>query len=437
MSTSDLSLAIAEMRLVDTHEHLQREEAWVHDGPRDVLQDLFTNYVPADLISAGASPAAVRALVEGEGAEEVRWRGVSRAWSAIRHTGYGEAVQLLAREVYGIEEIGAESAVAASPILARLRQPGERRRLLGEVAGLDHTQTDDFRWMCDPDASDPAFFLYDLSWASFCRGEIDAASIHAETSVSVNSLESLRLAMHTLFARHGPLAIAVKAQHAYQRTLIWEERSDADAARALDAALRDPTGRDEASRLCLGDWCWARGVEHAIEHNLPFKIHTGYYAGTGTMPVERIRAGHLTPLLRRYPECRFVLMHAAYPYSAELIAVVKHYPNAWADLCWAWSVDPHTMTQFVRSFIHTAPINKLFAFGGDTRWPTSALAYARQSRRRLERALAAEVADGDLREGDAIAIARRVMRDNQYDCFDIRGRQAANTAALSASGAAP
>ena len=33
------------------------------------------------------------------------------------------------------------------------------------------------------------------------------------------------------------------------------------------------------THLCLGDWCWARGVDLSIEHNLPFKIHTGYYAG--------------------------------------------------------------------------------------------------------------------------------------------------------------
>ncbi len=68
--------------------------------------------------------------------------------------------------------------------------------------------------------------------------------------------------------------------------------NDADAERALLRQLGGE-GLSEGERLCLGDWCMARGVEQAIAHNLPFKIHTGYYAGTGRMPVERIRPGQL------------------------------------------------------------------------------------------------------------------------------------------------
>ena len=49
---------------------------------------------------------------------------------------------------------------------------------------------------------------------------------------------------------------------------------------------------DEPSRLLLGDWCWARGTELAIEYELPFKIHTGYYAGNDRMPVDRIKSGN-------------------------------------------------------------------------------------------------------------------------------------------------
>ena len=69
--------------------------------------------------------------------------------------------------------------------------------------------------------------------------------------------------------------------------------------------------------------------------------------------------------------------------------------------------------EFVRSFLHAVPASKLFAFGGDTRWPTSACAYAMQARRWLHRALQAEVDDGDLTEREAIALATRLMRGNQ------------------------
>ena len=35
-------------------------------------------------------------------------------------------------------------------------------------------------------------------------------------------------------------------------------------------------------------------------------------------------------------------MHIAYPYSDELVALAKHYPNVYVDMCWAWSIDPYS-----------------------------------------------------------------------------------------------
>src|SRR2546425_13173089 len=59
--------------------------------------------------------------------------------------------------------------------------------------------------------------------------------------------------------------------------------------------------------------------------------------------------------------------------------------------------------------------------GGDTIWPTAVVGYSIQARRGLGPALEAEVAEGDLTEAEAITVARRLMHDNQYACFDIEG----------------
>jgi predicted TIM-barrel fold metal-dependent hydrolase len=422
---SDIAQHISQTPLCDTHEHLRSPEDWTERGP-DVLSDLFGNYVTADLVTAGASWKDVERLTDSSDPDlEGRFEATRSAWEATRFTGYGEAARILAREVYGLEEVTMEGILAAQNKLDACRTPEGRLRLLRESANLDHVQIDNFCWPCEPESVGTDFFLYDLSWLGFCNGEIHPNDLLRETGVEATDLETLRAGQEALFARYGPYAIAVKSQHAYNRTLDWRERTDADAAQAL-AVLRE---RGEAApseaRLCLGDWSMARGVEQAIEHRLPFKIHTGYYAGNWGMATDRIRTGQMFRLFQRYPEARFVLMHIAYPYDDELMAMAKHFPNVWVDLCWAWSINPYASADFVRGFLHSVPINKLFAFGGDTMWPTSSLAYAHQARKGLTRALEAEIEAGDLSVKEAMAVADRIMRDNAYACFDVTGRREA------------
>ncbi len=422
--SSDLVCFVAETTLVDTHEHLVKEHDFL-EARWDVLTAIFNPYVTHILVVAGSSKEDVDALLNPDaGSIDERFERIRPSWEACKHTGYGEAVRATARILFEIDEITTDSLLGVAERTQALQQPGERLRVLREVANLDHVQIDDWSFVCEPDASGPEFFLYDLGLNWPISGRIDVEDILSATGVEVRDLASVEEALQTMFASYGPAAIAVKSQHAYQRTLAWAERDRADAARAVDALL---SGRgSEQDGLCAGDWIWARAVELAIEHDLPFKLHTGLYGGAGNdMPVERIRPGQLSPLLVRYPEARFVLMHIAYPYDAELVGVAKHFPNVWVDLCWAWSLDPHTTCDLVRRFLHAVPTNKLFAFGGDDRWQTNIVGDAWQARRWLARALEAEVAEGDLTEREAIDVARRLMHDNQYACFDLDGTRSA------------
>jgi len=429
----DLAAHIQATPLADTHEHLGTHGALAEQQP-DILRELFDGaYITAELVVAGAEPAAVERLVGASDPDIAgRFAAVAPAWKCCQHAGYGEALRLAAQIVYGIEELTPRTLAAAQARSVALRQPGVWLHLLKEVAKLDYVDVDDATWPCRPDPVAPEFFLNDISWAGFCSGELPVPTLRDEVGVEVRDLESLRDAMTRIFAKYGPLAIAVKAQHAYNRTLQWQERADADVAPVLHKLL---AGHElsEPERLCLGDWCWARGVELAIQHNLPFKMHTGYYAGQGYMILERTRPAHLCPLLVKYPKARFVLMHAGYPFGPELLALAKHFPNVYVDLCWAWAMDPRTTMRFVREFLHAAPINKLFAFGGDCWWPPQTVGYAAQCRKWLTRTLQAEVDAGDLTEAQASDAATRIMRGNQHECFDVAGRRAALRAAAASS----
>lgn len=415
--------------IVDTHEHLVKEDEWMargftKEGP-DILAELCGGYLSGDLLTAGATPAAVEAATTSTGADIAkRFEGVREAWEASKFTGYGEAARITAKLVYGIDRITGDALEAAQELSQANREPGQRYRLLSEVANIDHVQVDDFVRACEPDASGLDFFLYDLSWYQPCCGQIAVEEISEEVGVEVKDVATFREAADAIFKRWGPTAIAVKTQHAYTRTLRWSERTDAEADAVLSKVLREePVSEDE--RDCLGDWCFARGVELASRHNLPIKIHTGYYAGNRAMIVDRIRPGHLAPLFIKYPDAKFVLMHIGYPYEDEIAALAKHFPNVWVDICWAWSIDPYASQRLVRKMIHAVPANKLFGFGGDTGYPSAAVGYAMQARAGLNRALEGEIDDGLLSEGQAIQLAERFMRGNQIACFDLKGTRAA------------
>ena len=107
-----------------------------------------------------------------------------------------------------------------------------------------------------PDEADRDFFLYDLSWYSLSRGDVDPGVLHAATGIAVTDLDSLDEAMAALFAAEAGRAVAVKTQHAYARTLLWQERSRAEAAAALQELSRARTRQAIGDRPPLTQMHW-------------------------------------------------------------------------------------------------------------------------------------------------------------------------------------
>jgi uncharacterized protein len=428
---TDLEHFIQTTPLVDTHEHLNDETAFVETGP-DILQSVFDHYTFADLLSAGATPTAIEALRDRDNPDiRARFEGIKGAWERSQFTGYGEGVRYVAKHLFGIEEISVKSLERAAPLALAMHQPGERLRLLKDVARLEHVQIDDFTFS-EHHPNEPEFFLYDLNWLSEACGNLNFKKYFTEVGIEVRNLASLQDAFEAMFAKHAPAAIALKTQHAYERTLHWSHRENADAERVLLNVLRDET-LSAKDKLCLGDWCLAQGVELATQHQLPVKIHTGYAAGNNQMSLDDMRAVHLSPLVQQYPQSRFVLMHASYPYMGEILAMAKHYTNVYLDMCWVWSINPYSSETFLRQFIHSVPSNKLFLFGGDSFWPHASVAYAWQARRGLTNALQAEIREGVMSERQATELASRFMRENQYECFRLTASES-ETKAKASSG---
>ncbi|MCC7409061.1 MAG: hypothetical protein IT442_13415, partial [Phycisphaeraceae bacterium] len=186
---TDLEYLIEHSPLCDTHEHLRPEKQWVEDGP-DVVQGVFSHYIRNDLVTAGLSEQGLAAIDDTNNPDlEARLAPVLRVWPDCRHTGYGEVVSYHAQTFLGVEQITARALLDAEPRWRALRAPGQRLRILRDVAKLDHVQIDDMGRVRRPDPTDAeGFFRYDLSWGNLASGMIDAAALHGETEVQVRDL---------------------------------------------------------------------------------------------------------------------------------------------------------------------------------------------------------------------------------------------------------
>lgn len=415
---TSLANTIATLPIVDTHEHLTTPTAYVVYA-RDALTALFglNGYIGHDLVSAGCSQDALAVALDNTNPDiTARWNLIAPYWAHCQHTGYAEGVRLAAQAVYGISTLSAQALVAAQSIHNGLRSVTGHRHQLEEMARLTSIQIDAFTWERPPEAGASDFYQYDINVCSMVTGAIDLNTLASATGIAIRTLADYATAIATVIARNAPYAVAIKTQHAYERTLAWSPRADDEAAAVLRKKLRGDN-LTEADGLCIGDWALDQVARHAAAHRLPIKIHTGHHAGNGQMPIDWIRPGLLCGLLKSHADAQFVLMHMGYPHQHELLSIAKHYANVVVDLCWAWSMNPRATMEFVRNWIHSVPINKLFGFGGDAFLPAQSVGFALQTRRWLTRTLQAEVDEGAMSEADAMLIARRLLSDNQHDLF--------------------
>ena len=92
-------------------------------------------------------------------------------------------------------------------------------------------------------------------------------------------------------------------------------------------------------------------------------------------------------LFLQYPQARFDLLHAGYPYMRELVALVKLFPNVYINMAWFDLLSPIAAKNYLLEWISSVPTNKIFAFGGDQKTVLHACVNAEQIRGNVSEAL--------------------------------------------------
>lgn len=426
---ADIWKQVFETPLIDTHEHLP-EEAERLDGGRNPLLPcddwalLCSHYLDSDLLVAGM-PGGDYGRFVGTGLEPgAKWRLLEPWWPAVRNTGYGQAVRIAMRELYGVEELSAATVEQVQAGYERTRRPGMYQHVLREVAGIESCQVNHlggpFRESAQPD-----LLMQDLGVVGMFAGP-DIGQLAPPAGIEVRGLADWHRVIGWWFDHCAGRVVAVKSQHAYARDIDYAQ-VPAEQAEPVFRKVLDGDEPAPAERKLLEDHLFWQVVGEATRRNLPVKLHTGYYAGHNSMPLARLRnnAGSAAELCRCSPDTRFVFMHVCYPYCEEMLAVAKQWAGATVDMCWAWIINPLAAKDYLKKHLVTAPSNKLLPFGGDYIPVEPVAGHAVIARRGIARALTELVDEGWLTPADAVETVPALLNGNARRIFRLAAKPGA------------
>ena len=416
---------VFETPLIDTHEHLiEEKERLAVSHPRVQADDwslLLNHYLNSDLLVAGMPTDAYDAFFSAKTDPADKWRHLEPYWPAVKNTGYGQAVRIAMQRIYDVDDLSAATVKKVQTAYEQTRRPGFYRHILSELGKIESCQVNCLgRPFGESDT--PTLLMQDLSIVGMFAGP-DLNGFGKPTGIEVRSLADWHHVIDWWFDKYGKYAVAVKSQNAYGRDIDYEQvpAEKAEGIFKKRIANQPLTGEE---RKALEDHLFWYAAKKATDNKLPVKLHTGYYAGQNYMPLDRLRhnAGSAANLCRKAPDTRFVFMHICYPYYEELLAVAKHYTNAYVDMCWSWIINPVAAKDFLKKFLVTVPANKILTFGGDYIPVEPVLGHATIARRGIALALSELVEEGWLSLPDAMDLIDRIMHNNARQIFNLAGK---------------
>ena len=422
---AELLDALNGIPLVNTHEHIIPEEE------RTSSQiDFFTlagHYAINDAISAGLSVDELAVVRDPDASPARRWRAFEPFWKPARMTGYGQALRIAVRDIYGVDQISGETLPEINRRIEAMNQPGLYEEILVRRSNIAYSVLDDY-WNAAPVRPDPRFFVPARKFDRFVapQSASDVRRLEELTNVSITGLAGLKQAMEASFQQSLDIGmVAVKSTLAYNREIHYAEVSEQHAQESLQSLLASrrtvPAGfrsRVERPFRPLEDHMFHHLIGLAAAHGVPVQIHTGLHAGNGNF-IENSKPTHLTNLFFLFPQVQFDLFHISYPYQGEAAAIAKVFPNVHIDFCWAHIISPRAAIRTLHEMLDTVPSNKIFGYGGDYRYPELSYAHAKIARTNIAQVLAERVADGSCSTEEAMELGRSLLHDNPDALFGV------------------
>jgi hypothetical protein len=418
--------AISKIPVIDTHEHLLWDEQDRINSKNDVLGDYLSQYLKSDVISAGLKQDDYETVIDPNQKIIKRWKIVEPFWEYSRHTGYGRALDIAVKHIYGIDGVHGHTIEALNQAFLANKIPGHYKRVLKDLCNIEICLDD--AWFLPAEAEHPFFkFIWqpqDYINPDGIEGKEVFSRIEQQHNIKVKSLdnwlEALEADLDHILDRHKVRIL--KSAIAYSRTLRFEKVEYALAKTLFSEALNKWDRELRENPLVfppeLQDFMMRSVLSLANKRNLTFQFHTGILEGNGNI-LSNSDPSLLNNLFLEYPNVDFDLFHIGYPYHGIACALAKMFPNVFIDMCWAHIISPSASIAALDNFLDAVPYNKISAFGGDYFFVDGVYGHLCLSRQNVSRALAGKVKSGIFDEAKALEIARALYYDNPKRIFKL------------------
>ncbi len=401
------------MRIVDTHEHLQNPSNYKNSGMKDFTL-LFHHYSEADIRSGGMPKELVRKILKDSLTVIQKWNIFKPYWENTANTAYNRAVMLTIQKLFGINELNDKTVEDLS------------NKIKNAYQSPDNWYLEVLKDKCKID-----YIVYDAKSINYGDPAMNRVARRFDDYIGINSWRSIKqlcerknIAVETLddylksFKMEFDEAVkggivAVKTALAYQRPLFYEnvskEQAEAVFSR-LKAAGSDITFKFEEVKP-LQDFVMHQVIKAAGGANIPVQIHTGLQTGDGN-DITMANPALLSNLFLQYRNVKFLLMHGGYPYGGEYGTIAKCFANVYLDLCWLHIISPSYSERYLNEWLETVPVSKIMGFGGDFHNPEGTYGHQLFARQIVANVLIKKVQDGYFSEKEAIRYAQMILHDN-------------------------
>ncbi len=419
---------VRELDIIDTHEHLPyNEEVWLEEYRKnggDVFKEYLSHYFSCDLVSAGLPQTDLQKVTTTDLPVMEKWELLEPYWDAVRHTGYGRALDIAVQGIYGIAGISGDTIEEVNRRFLTALKPGHFQRVLKDLSRIKISLLDSLNGSLD---SDRKFFrnVFRMDRFVFPESLEEIQEVENLTGIRITSLnawcECCRKTMDIVLEKG---VAALKCALAYQRSLKFERATRAMAEAEFNDFIKGISRDGLHSQIpLLGKHCQNYMMHYILElanqRQLAYQFHTGLQEGFGNH-ISWTDPSLMTNLFIEYPDVRFDLFHISYPFQQKLSALAKNFANVHIDMCWAHIISPRASVSALAEYLDSVPFNKISAFGGDYLFVDGVYGHRQIACENVSKVLAMKVHEGIFDLDRAQEIARCLFYENPLRIFKMK-----------------